>query len=407
MFNFNSRLRDSKYYALFDITSSSVGVGIVVKTKENSHELLWHKRVEFGYQRNEDYNRYTRAMYATLLEVGMKMTSEGFKYVREKDQLFSVKRLEVLCVLAPPWFMGVVSNVVQKKEMPFYVTENVIKTMKKKAFSNISESQEILSWKEIVGDFSVLESHSDIILIDGYCVNFFEHHKARELSVQFYFAITPDAVQKHIEEVLNRVFPSHNLLFLTSTRLFSNTEVLFEHMHEKRSVLTEVEGEITSISILKNGVVAGIVTIPFGINHLLKSVSPKASGVKEARDSVEIFLKKNTNLKQEVLPKKLQSSLDEWLQEVSNAVKILSNGVTPPQDFILVVDLLLYPLYKFALEQSWEMPGVRKSLKLNIKHVNVLADNEKTEIEPLRDTRIYAFASLLHNCTHKKGICYT
>ncbi len=405
MFGFEMSSHTGEYYAIFDVCSSSVGVGIV-KNVGNNTKLLWHKRLDFGYQGNDDYNRYTRTMYATLLEVGMKITSEGFKFIKDKDESFSVKKLEVICVLSPPWFMGVVKNVVQKKETPFYITKNVIDAMEKKAFSDVEKTPESLSWKDVVGDYNVLGVHKDIVLIEGYQVKAFEHRQANELSLQFYFDLVPDTVQKHVEEVLKRVFPNHGLFFATSTQTFSSTEASQDCTKKESLILLEIEGEITSVAVLKNGIVMGVSTIPFGVNHLLKTFSPKAGTIKEAKDFLDVFLKKNIKIEQDALPKKAQNLLNKWMSEVSMNIRDLTYGTTPSTDFVLVVDALLYPLYKFALKKTWEMPGVRKSLKLNVRHINPVLDNEKEKRGDVGDIRISTFARLLHGCTSEKGVCY-
>ncbi len=407
MFGFESSAYVGEYYAIFDVCSSSVGVGIVKRLGDSTKtKLLWHKRIDFAYQGNDDYNRYARTMYATLLEVGMKMTSEGLRFVKEKDDRFSVKKLEVVCVLSPPWFMGVVKNVVQKKEMPFSVTENVVDAMEEKAFSSTGKTPEVLSWKDVVGDYDVLRVHKDIVLMEGYQVSSFKHRRVNELSVQFRFDLVPDNTQKHIEEVLRRIFPNHKLFFSTSLQAFSNVEVCQDSAKKGSSILLEIEGEITGIAVLKKGVVVGMSTIPLGTNHLLKTFLPKASTRKEARDSLDIFLKKNPKIEQDVLTKKTQNLLNEWVSEIHATIRGLTNGTTPSTDFVLVVDILSYPLYKFSLEKEWEMPGIRKALKLNVRHIETAVNSKKEKSNQVYDIRISTLARLLYGCTSEKGICY-
>jgi hypothetical protein len=66
----------SKAVAVFDIGSASVGVAIAVRT-ENGVRMPWSARLPYGYQKDLDYERFVKAMLTTLLEAGMKLTSEG------------------------------------------------------------------------------------------------------------------------------------------------------------------------------------------------------------------------------------------------------------------------------------------------------------------------------------------
>ena len=395
---------DVKYYAIFDLCSSSIGAGIAKKVGSKT-KLLWQKRVYFGYNGSDDYDRYSRTMYATLLEVGMKMTGEGFKIAKNNDEMFSVKNLEIICVLSSPWFMNVVSNVVQKKEMPFNITKSVVNTMEKKARLTVDENPAVLSWMNVVGDYALLGTHKNKILVEGYMVDSVEHRKANELSIQFCVDLVPVNAQKHIEEVLMRVLPNHELFFVTSTQTFSNIESHDVCVKNDNLILLEIGGEVTSIAVLRGGTISGVSTIPSGVNHLLRTHSPGSSTVKEARDSLEIFLKKNTKIEQKVLTKKMQNLLNDWKSKVHLTIRNLTHGTTPPINFILVVDVLSYYLYKFELEKEWEMPGVRKSLKLNISHITPEVNNEKNN-RITNDVRISTLVRLLCDCTNEKGVCY-
>jgi len=407
MLGFSSSSHEGRYYALFDIGSASVGVGIA-KDSVYGAKLVWYKRVEYGYQGIDDYNRYVRTMYATLLEAGMKITSEGFKQVRNNNTSFSARNLDVVCILAQPWFLGSVQTQTINKEKRFHATKDTLVELQNNALSKSLEMPETSSWQELMGKPEVLEVYNDLVLLEGYPVKTYEHRMTNEFSAQFYFALVSESVQQHVEEVIGRVFPNHDLLFSTSTRVFSNIETKLSPTKKQRLTLIEITGEITSISILKKGVVTGILTVPFGTNHLLKAIAPKAVSAQEARSSLDVLSKDKTSIKLDSLSEGAQTAFAKWHIDVAEAMCVLSNGVTPPSNIVVAVDMPWYPLCKLALEESLEMPGIRKALDIKVRHVEPVPKDDKNKTKlPTLDTRLSTFTRLLNRCTSKKSMCYT
>jgi hypothetical protein len=347
-------------------------------------------------------------MYATLLEVGMKLSSDGFKTVSEKYPDFSPRNLEVVCALGQPWFLGSTITETYSKERPFQISTSLIQELQNTGLSKVLQKQESLSWQEVLGTPKLHEVYADVVRIGGYPVQNYLRRSATELSVQFYFGVVSSTVQEHIDEVLKRVLPNHEIFFVTATRAFSILEHTLASNTQQRSVLLEVTGEITSVAILKQGIVTGVVTLPFGTNHILKTLAPDALSAEEARGLLEVVHKKSDTATFETLPSELQEALTNWKDAVVTCLNDLSEGVSPPTNVVIVVHELWYPFYKLSIEKPWEMPGVR-ILQGNIVHqISVLQSPvEKKSTSSLRDTRLSLLTHVLPSCTQEKGMWYT
>jgi len=388
-------------YVLFDIGSASIGVGIAVQAG-NSMNLIWSKRFEYGYQSNDDYNRYVRTMYATLLEAGMKLTSEGFKEAKATVPEFSVKQVEVYCLLSPPWAISSIMTQSEVKEKPFQVSEANITQLQNKSFSNILKKQEVVSWQELMGTPAMLEVYHDVVRFEGYEVKAFEHRLVHELSTQSYFSIVSESIQEHVKEVLERVLPNLAIHFSSSARIFST--VVHDYFPKRRSVFFEIGGEITNMGCIQQGILANVATIPLGTNHILKTLAPNALSAKEARSFLDIFHKKaHTELSFEVLPENVKEALTVWKQSVIRNMQVLSGGVTPPTDMVVLVGKSWYPLYKLALVQPWKLPGVQQAIETRVRHVH---PQESGDVDS-NDVRLLVFARAVQNCTSKNSMCYT
>lgn len=409
MFGFGSSVHDVRYFGLFDISSTSVGVGIVSYSKKKT-ELMWSKRVEFGYQGIDDYNRYVRTMYATLLEMGMKMTGEGFRYVADVQPTFTPRNMEVICLLGQPWFIGSVINEIRSKEKPFQVTSTILQELQSEALSKVISKQENISWQEVMGTQKILEVHTESIRLEGYPVTTYNRRSAQELQVQFYFGIVSETVFEHVEEVLRRVVPNHDIHFSTSTHAFSVLETLSKGTVAKRSALMEISGEITSVALLKNGELIGVGTVPAGTNHILKIIAPNALTAQEARSSLEMLYKKNSKNDFEALPEELRNALVAWKEDVVRTMCVQSEGVTPPTDIVVVAQALWYPFYKTVLEKVWDMPGVKVSLESDVRELEpktVTKVEARKALVSVQDTRLSALTRLVSFCTQEKSMWYT
>jgi hypothetical protein len=407
MFHFGSSSHEGRYYALYDICSASIGVGIVF-CKEKTVELVWHKRVEFGYHSTDDYNRYVRTMYATLLEVGMKLTSDGFKTVSSQYPSFSARNVEVVCVLGQPWFLGSVITETQSKEKSFTVSSDLLQELQNSGLSKVLEKQESVSWQEVMGTPKPLEVYTDVVRLEGYPVHNYLRRTTNELSVQFYFGIVSTSVQEHIDEVLKRVLPNHEIFFMTATRAFATLEAMYTTKLHQRSVLIEITGEITSVSILKKRTVLGVITIPLGTNHVMKALAPNAVSAEEARGLLDVVRKKNATSDFEALPPELQETLGIWKDAVTKSINTLGGGVTPPTNVTIVVDTVWYQLYKVSIEKPWEMPGARIVQGSIVDHITPQIGEEATkEGVSSQDARLFLLTRLLPSCTQEKGMWYT
>jgi hypothetical protein len=399
MFGLTPSSTEGRFSALFHIGSASISVALW-RIQKNETEMLWCKRLEYGYQSTDDYNRYVRTMYATLLEAGMKLTSEGLQEVKSVFPEFSIKNLEVRCVLGSPWFLASVYTEVVSKEKPFQITSALLDSLKQSAFSNTLKKQECKSWQELMGTPELLEMYLDVVTLEGYEVNTYENMIVKELSVQMYLSIVSASVQEHVSDVIERIFPNHTIVFFTSTRILSNIKKyhLTSKTNTHRSVLLEVSGEITSVAFLHKGILKNIATVPFGTNHVLKALSPNAVNAHEARSALSITTKKNKEMDFALLPKVLQNALFEWHTNTISSIIKLSGGITPPTEFLLFVETPWQKFYKSVLATSWEMPGIRKSVDLDIQ---IIEEKTKKENTKNPDTLVVSiFANLLRHYTH-------
>jgi len=406
MFRPNSWSHKGRFYVLFDIGAASIGVGLISCTKKRC-DLIWRTRMEYGYEDTEDFTRYSRAMYATLLQAGMKVTSEAVRNVKESHPDFSMDNLEVICVLAPPWFKGIVHTVQQEREVPFQVTNTVLNKIRENMVTESMRSPESLAWQDVMGEPEVLNVHNDRVMLEGYPADSWLGHSTKEFTVHAYLELVAQSVQEHVEEILERVLPNHTIYYASSTRSFAQASTLGGKKNtKKRTTLIELGGQITSISILEGSVVEDTITIPKGTNHLMQAAAPNAVNAEEARGNITVLQKKVDSIELDTLPDELQTELADWFGEVMTAVHTISGGVIPPTRAVLVVGAFLYPLYAAALRRPWVIPNMKDNLDVEVAHLVGELTKDKRTLREI-DTRLAILTRTVNDCSRKKPMCYT
>jgi hypothetical protein len=210
---------------LFDVGATSVAVGIVHHGATGA-ELLWHSRVAYAFEVYDDYDRYKRTMFATLLDIGMQLMSDGVRAARAKAPAFKVDNAGVACVLSPPWFFAFVQTAVEEREKRFTVTQATIDALHRQAVVQAhAEQSSFASWAELVGDYTILEHVVQEVKLDGYRIAQWAHKHVNAIALNAYYTTVGQDVHTRVQDILERVLPNHDAQIYSSTALVAG---LFE-----------------------------------------------------------------------------------------------------------------------------------------------------------------------------------
>lgn len=397
---------NGSYLAVFDVGATSVGVGIT-HNAGGITSVLWNTRIEYSYQAYDEYTRYERAMYSTLLDVGMKLLGEGMSAARATHPQFKPERMRVVCVLESPWFLGAVGSAERAKETPFVMDADELTALEQQARTAASQANEGHSWHEVVGESELLEEERQQLELNGYVVTSPAHDGVTSARVSTYQAFIGVAVKKQILQILERVLPHHEVTITTSTLLLTkHYRATVGRGTGHRVYLVEVEGRITSIASIERGVLTVIRTIPLGTNHILNAAAPDALSTEEARGVLTVALKTHTADSSLPLPAPIAKASDEWRDAVLEECRNQSHGVVPPEHMLLLVSRRWNPILIPLLTQPWTVPGLRKERQLTVTQLIELiaqpnpAPVEKPSLKPLPDSKVLLFAHALFYTTH-------
>lgn len=349
-----------KAIAVFDVGSASIGVGIAVRTPEGVR-MPWSIRLSYAYQHDLDYTRFKRSMLAALLEGSMRLTSEGIRAAQELES-FSVQELVPICVLSPPWFIGSVQSGRVSKEQGMSVTDVLVAKLEEEARSGFSAHKNTTSWRDVMGrDTEIIDEYRIRVELDGYRVTNYSGKKAHSVGVTTYIACAPQSVLREMREVLEKTLPNHATEFRTSTSVaYRALEV--QNLTEGSLLVVELGGEITAVSLIRNGGLSSTSIFPMGTNHVLRTAFPTITGFAEARGRLETLTPSGTQKGTPPVPNGLTKSLAEWHAHVAESVTELVEGVTPPRNVVLLCDTLWKDWFLPRLREPWKQPGMRQEV---------------------------------------------
>jgi hypothetical protein len=350
----------AKAVAVFDVGSASIGVGIAVRTDEGLR-LPWSSRLSFGYEKDIDYERFVKAMLTNLLEAGMKLTSEGIP-AAQKTHAFNPHDLAPVCVLAPPWFIGVVEDVKESSPTGLTVTPALLETLAATAEDKFVNNTRSVKWREVMGEQAeLIETQLMRVRLDGYSVNHYENRQASEIVTTHFGAFTPVHVAEEVRSVLQKVIPNHNPVFATSAHV-TYRGVVKQGLGSGRLLLIELGEEITSVSLIVNNILTDLRIYPQGTNHLLRKGYPSAKSQVEAMGNITVLnesVKKNEEPK---LPKGFSEGVEQWKKGLRETITDLVGGVTPPRNVVVVGPHAWKHWFTSAITEEWTQPGARTDI---------------------------------------------
>lgn len=390
-----SSKRGARSLVLFDVGASSIGAGLAVQHDDQTITLLWHTRLEYAYERTDAYEHYLKTMYATLLEAGMALISDGVR-IAQRDPQFEIRHATASCVLAPPWFFAGVQTTTRTSEKRRTITHGMLDEMRATLCNSMQQLPEYVAWADVSGAGELLEQHDLARFVDGYHIVGAREYEAQEYSLRMYLAFAPQAMLRQVEEIVRRVLPNHPLHMHTSTHILALHRIAHAEDDAHREVLVEVGGQLTSVAVIEHGVLAGIATRPVGSHHFIRSCAPRAISYDEAVSlAQEAIADAGDDLGK--LPDSSITVLGEWVDHVHAAIGVAASGVTPPAQASLAVRDHWYRVYAQTLESSWMQPGIRELRNIKVVPAEFTPPHtESTNLGTNVDSHLYTLACALY-----------
>lgn len=250
------------------------------------------------------------------------------------DHLQSHRIKQIHCTFASPWFLSQTRIIRIEKKQPFTITDKILKKLiEDEAQSFLNENGLTHESKEII------ETKLISTKLNGYETAVPQGKKARDLEVAVYISIVSKNVKHQVQAQVSSAFVGVPISFhsfpVATFGLVRDIPQAPQHF-----LLIDVDGFVTDITIIKNGVALQTITVPYGANQFLKAI------MKDQHSSFEMALSTLSlqgmgtlvNTTKKVIKSPLDEAQKKWQGAISEAVGLLSEECFIPGVIYLTAD---------------------------------------------------------------------
>ena len=294
MFFFGKDTESTQYATLIDISSGSVGIGIIESTpRESLPKLLYAQRTEMRVSTHTKSDMHTdvERIKEVLLSSALTLANDGLRILREHNEKAKITSFFVTC--SSPWAYTIARNVRYENDTSFKITKSIvyelIQSAEKEILSTIREHTHIQTH-----EFQIVEKATVDITVNDYSVINPFNLNGKMLSLSHIVGLVPTGILSSISEIQDKLFPHTHLR--THTFMLVAYCVLRDLFPKSRSMcIIDITGEATEFGIVENNLLVENSFIQQGCNTLLRDVS-KSSGkpVSDIRTSLYEAEKHNT-----------------------------------------------------------------------------------------------------------------
>lgn len=250
-----------RFIIIFDIGSGSIGGSFVSVETGKLPEIIFATRKDIPFQERLNFQRFLDLMIKTLEEMFVAMQKAG--------QGVRVER--AFCILASPWYASQTRKLRYSQPAPFVVTQKVLDKLIEKETDLFRSSKLFARSKVGATPPEIMEVKNIQIKLNGYEVrNPFKKHTSL-VEIALYISMIPSNIKKSIDNSIVKFWHVPRVSF--SSFSFTAFDVIRDiFVDEKSFLFMDVSGEVTDISLVKDGVLEESISFPAGRNMLLRAI---------------------------------------------------------------------------------------------------------------------------------------
>jgi len=327
-FSFSSKKKNKPTLELIiDIGSASVGAALVLLYKDDKPKIVYSKRKNMVFQEELNTERFQASMLKVLNDVVQDVQMNGLPHLKF-TQLGSHVPTKIHCTLSSPWYASQTRVSIRSGKTPFVVTKEIINGMVEeelKAFNSSDEVKTMLGKQDsILIDKSILSTK-----INGYETNNPFNKKGVSLELATLMSVSPKKLLENISDEISRHFLTEDLEF-NSFPVVSFAVVHNIYPEESRFLFLDISGELTDVTIVKDGIIRETATFPMGKKNIIRILARELKTTPdEALSILHLYNKHDVSAKQKkIIEPTLQNVSLKWLEQFQKVLFDLSKQVS-------------------------------------------------------------------------------
>lgn len=304
---------------LFHVGSSKVAGAFFVPQESGYPKIIFSIVEPIPVQEQLDPGKFFSYTLRTLQTVADKIHRQG---------LLAPKRIFV--VLAAPWHSSQTRTIHLKKNAPFVFTEKIADELIKKEIQ-IFSAEHATQYPQNEHALRAIELRNIQTVLNGYEVAEPLYKKIQELEMTIFVSTSGEKLLGKIENAIRKAFHFEQIKFSSfAMAVFAMVRDL--NQGSENFLLVDVGGEVTSIFLIKKGLLRESISYPLGHNFLVRGMVEALGSTPDEAVSL-ISLWKNGHAEKSV-GKKIGDTMGklrgEWLNKFQELLAHLSNDISIP-----------------------------------------------------------------------------
>jgi len=344
-----SKNKNRSIALVFDIGSGSVGGGLVVLSENDLPKLLYSARRDIVFQENLNFDRFVSSMFESFTVVVQNIQRKGLQYINTKE-LHPDNIGYSLFMYASPWYSAQTKILTLKKEKPFVVTRGLVdKIIQKEKKSSLKDT--VVDDNKPTSRGDVIERSVTAIKLNGYTVSDVDNKVAKDLELTVSTTTLSHSVASGLEDILRHHFYEgpvvHHSFPMT---IFAAIRDIFDSVND--FLVMDVSGEVTDISLVKNGALLETASFPIGKNYVIRRLI-KELGISssEAQSLLRMYSEKSTTSASSIKTQEVMMDIkSKWSDGFNKALKEIEEELIIPHNLFFIADKEFIPLLKVFIE---------------------------------------------------------
>ncbi|MEX0931337.1 MAG: hypothetical protein WDZ88_01160 [Candidatus Paceibacterota bacterium] len=374
---FFSRHKHEEVSLVFDIASGSVGASLVVISPKARPHTVYTYRAPIPFKDYKNFADFYSAMKECLSHVLDMLTKEGLPHLNFLT--IRNKKIEhVLVLFASPWFISQTRRIHFEKKEEFELQPDILSEITSKEIEDflLEGSRKKVIDKE--DTLSVIDQATVQIKLNGYEVSEPFNKKAKTLDTAIFLSVISIKIKKDVTRAIESVFGVREINF-HSFPLACFTALRDNFVTSKDFVVADMSGEVTDVSIIRDGVLKEVFSAPVGKNVLIRDISNQFTTVSdEALSMLSLYVNDSLDEKSRVKVEEVLARAVEKLKTFfSSIITSVESSANMPKQVFLLADKQAYEWFSHFL-----------AVKDNEQ---VTFNNEKFRISFVREQTLYPF----------------
>ncbi|MBI5133840.1 MAG: hypothetical protein HZA81_00400 [Candidatus Taylorbacteria bacterium] len=341
----------SELGVVFHIGSSSVGAGLVRLKRGEIPHVVFALREPLPYRDELDAQRFLADMVEAVKRTNLRLAKEGLAHLKFTEfGSLSVKR--VFCAFASPWSVTQTKIATIEKKEGFVFTKEMAERVLREQ-EKIFEREMAEGSPGLANALDTIEERVVQIKLNGYEIAEPYGKRAEKAEISIFMSFVPKAVVEKVSEAAYMAYhPKSVQSFSLPLAAFSTVRSAFKG--EKDFIFLDIGGELSEISVVKDGLMLETASFPFGRHFVVRKVS-KALGASPEEAASLIRLAEENQATPDVLERLapiMAEARKEWMDAFHYVLQGVSTRTSVPTKLFAVIYNDFVPFFMKALKDE-------------------------------------------------------